>query len=47
MALIFVGFTMLILILLLLAAIHYVPKALAEEDHGGEEPDQPGPGPAH
>lgn len=46
MALLFVGFTLLILLLLLLATIYYVPKALAEGADADESDTAP-PGHTH
>jgi hypothetical protein len=37
MSLVFVGITVLVLLLLLLASIYFIPEALREEDHGGED----------
>ncbi len=41
MALVFVGFTLFILLLLLLATIYYVPKALESESHHEETDSGP------
>ena len=42
MALVFLGVTLLVLLLLLLAAVWLVPKTLAESGHGPEEGEDEG-----
>ncbi|MEF8887813.1 MAG: hypothetical protein V5A30_08395 [Haloarculaceae archaeon] len=37
MGLVFVGITLLVLLLLLLASVYFLPQVLGEEDHGGED----------
>ena len=37
MGLVFVGITVLVLLLLLLASVYFIPQTLREEDHGEQE----------
>lgn len=46
-ALVFVGFSILVFFLLIGGAVYFIPRVLAEEAAEADDPDQPGSGGHH